>query len=56
MLLLDVTQLFELLLKLFDTLASALVMLYNSNGLLLLSDLLILFFPDLTVIFLLAAL
>ena len=56
MLFLDVTQLFELLLKLVDTLASALIMLRDANGLLLFLDLILLFESDLGVVFLLAAL
>ena len=56
MLLLGFTQLSELLLKLFDALASALIMLRDSDGLLLLLNLLLFFDPDLGVVFLFAAL
>ena len=56
MLFLDVAQLFELLLKLVDTLTSALIMLCDADGLLLLLDPILLFESDLGFVFLLAVL
>ena len=56
MLFLGVTQLFELLLKLVDALASALIMLRDADWFLLLLDILLLFDSDLAVVFFLAAL
>ena len=55
MLLLDIAQLLELLFKLVDALASALVMLGDSDGLLLLLDLFLLFESDLAFVLLFTA-